>query len=74
MLASILVALGSSAAATGFMFIGIALAIVGDHDLMYNSGWVLLVGGIIATVVGIVMYRAAEAKLVPVPNRTNDHR
>jgi uncharacterized membrane protein len=62
MLAILLVALGSTLAATGFMFIGIGLAVIGDNDLLKQLGWILLIGGLIATVVGIVMYRIAEAK------------
>jgi hypothetical protein len=64
MVAILLAALGSSLAATGFMFIGIAHSIQGGNDTLMNSGWVLLVGGIIATIIGGVMYRSAEAKLV----------
>jgi hypothetical protein len=69
MAAMLLVALGSSLAATGFMFIGISLAIIGDHDLLKQSGWVLLVGGLIATVLGSLWYRANEAKVAAAYNR-----
>jgi len=57
------VVFGGSGAATGFMFIGIASAIAGGHDTMMNLGWVLLVGGLIATVIGMFWYRATEARM-----------
>ena len=63
MLAMILVAIGSTAAATGFMFLGISLAIIGDHDLMTDSGIGLMVVGAILTVVGSFWYRANEKQL-----------
>jgi hypothetical protein len=63
MFAIVLAALGSSLAATGFMFIGIAHSIQGGNDALWNSGWALLVGGSIATLIGGLMYRSAEAKL-----------
>jgi hypothetical protein len=63
MLAIILAALGASLAATGFMFIGIAHSIQGGNDALWNSGWVLMVGGAIATVIGGLLYRSAESKL-----------
>ncbi|HQY29664.1 MAG TPA: hypothetical protein PK691_00155 [Thermomicrobiales bacterium] len=58
----ILTALGASLAATGFMFIGIADSIMGGNDAMMNSGWVMLIGGSIATLVGGLWYRSSEAK------------
>ena len=44
------------------MFIGIADSIMGGNDAMMNSGWVMLIGGSIATLVGGLWYRSSEAK------------
>ena len=63
MLAMILAALGSSIAASGFMLLGISLAIIGDHDLLTDAGIAMMVGGALAAAVGVVMYRASEKKL-----------
>ena len=63
MLAELLVAIGSVGAATGFTLIGTSMAIVGDHDLMTNVSWVLMIGGVIMTVLGALWYRSNEAKL-----------
>jgi hypothetical protein len=63
MLAELLVAFGSVGAATGFILLGTSLTIVGDHDLMTNVGWVLIVAGLVATVLGAFWYRSNEAKL-----------
>jgi cytochrome c biogenesis protein CcdA len=63
MLAELLVAIGSVGAATGFTLIGTSMAIVGDHDLMTNVSWVLMIGGVIMAVLGALWYRSNEAKL-----------
>ena len=63
MLAELLVAFGSVAASVGFILIGTSLAIVGDHDLMTNVSWVLMIGGVIMTVLGALWYRSNEANL-----------
>ena len=63
MLAELLVAFGSVAAAVGFTMIGTSMAIIGDHDLMTNVSWVLIIGGVILTVLGALWYRSNEAKL-----------
>ena len=63
MLAELLVAFGSVGAATGFILIGTSMAIIGDHDVMTNVAWVLMIGGVIAAVLGAFWYRSNEAKL-----------
>jgi len=63
MLAELLVAIGSVGAATGFTLIGTSMAIVGDHDLMTNVSWVLMIGGVIMAILGALWYRSNEAKL-----------
>lgn len=63
MLAELLVAFGSVGAATGFILIGVSMAIIGDHDLMTTVSWVLMIGGVIATVLGGLWYRSNEARL-----------
>jgi hypothetical protein len=64
MLAIILTAVGWVGAATGLMLWATADVIIGDYDLMYNSGLILMIGGTIVGVIGMVMYRAAEARVV----------
>ena len=60
MLAIILTAVGWTAAATGLMLWATAASMVNDHDLMYNSGLVLMIGGVIVGVIGSIMYKGAE--------------
>ena len=69
MLAMLMVAVGSTAAATGFMLIGISLAIIGDHSLMTDVSIALMIGGTIATVAGSFWYRSNEARLAQASNR-----
>jgi membrane associated rhomboid family serine protease len=63
MLAILLVAFGSVSAATGFMMIGISKSEHGQNDLMTNVSWIMIIGGIIAAVIGAFWYRANEARL-----------
>jgi hypothetical protein len=60
MFAIILTAVGWTAAATGLMLWATAAVMVNDHDLMYNSGLVLMIGGTIVGIIGSFMYKAAE--------------
>lgn len=60
MLAMILVAFGTVAAATGFTLIGTSMAIIGDHDTMTDVSWVLMIGGTIISVLGALWYRSNE--------------
>jgi membrane protein DedA with SNARE-associated domain len=65
MVAMILVAIGSSAAASGFMLLGIGLAMVPDQNTLVKSGYALLIGGLIVTLIGGLWYRSNEKKLEP---------
>ena len=62
MLAMILVAVGTVGAATGFTLIGVSMAIVGDHELMTDVSWVLMIGGVILSIIGGLWYRSNERK------------
>ena len=60
MLPRILTSFGLVGASTGFMFLGIGQAVSGDLDWMVNSGIVLMVVGLIAALIGGIMYRSTE--------------
>jgi len=53
----IMIAGGAVAAGLGFVFFGIGLSFVEPEPLETNAGIVLMVGGILAVVVGSVIYR-----------------
>lgn len=63
MLARILVAVGVVAAAVGFGFFGIATSTYEFYDRAGNLGVALMVGGVIAAIVGGIWYRAQERSL-----------
>ena len=60
MIARVLVSVGVVAAAVGFSFLGIATSTRETHEDALNLSYVLMAGGIIAAVIGLVMYRAGE--------------
>ncbi len=60
MFAIILTGVGWTASATGLMLWATAASMVNDHDLMYDSGLILMIGGAIVGVIGSLMYKAAE--------------
>ena len=60
MFAIILTAVGWTASATGLMLWATSAAMVNDHELMYDSGLILMIGGAIVGVIGSLMYKAAE--------------
>jgi hypothetical protein len=60
MLAIILTAVGWTAASTGLMLWAIGEIVIGNHDLMYDSGLILMIGGTIVGIIGSFMYKAAE--------------
>ncbi len=62
MLAIILTAAGAVAASTGLMLWATADVIIGGHNLMYDSGVILMIAGTIVGVLGAFWYRANEAK------------
>ena len=63
MLAILLASIGSVAAATGFMLIGISKSEFDHNSLMTNVSWVLIVGGVIMAVIGALWYRSNEARI-----------
>lgn len=63
MLARLLIAAGVTAASVGFGFFGIATSTYEDLQPMYDWGIYLMVGGIIAAVVGGFWYRSQERGL-----------
>jgi hypothetical protein len=63
MLARLLVAVGVTAAAVGFTFLGIATSTHEYYQRAGDLGIGLMVGGAIASVVGLFWYRAQERGL-----------
>jgi hypothetical protein len=53
----ILTAAGSVAASTGLVVYGMGVAFVEPRDYEMNIGIFLMIAGVIATIVGVVMYR-----------------
>ena len=70
MLAIILASVGSVAAATGFMLIGVSKSEFDENSLMTNVSWVLIVGGVIMAVLGGLWYRSNEALLAEERSRS----
>jgi hypothetical protein len=60
MVARLLVSLGSVAAAVGLVVFGMGTSFVVSDDSLVNLGLILMIGGLIATVVGGVIYRMTE--------------
>jgi hypothetical protein len=63
MLARVLVAVGVTAAACGFCFYGIATSTYEYYDRAGEVGIGLMVGGVVAAVVGGLWYRSQERGL-----------
>ena len=63
MLARLLVAVGVTVWAVGFSFYGIATSTYEHYDRIGDLGIYLMVGGVIASVVGGFWYRAQERGL-----------
>lgn len=63
MLGMILIVIGSVGAATGFMLWGIAGTFADTHDAMSQAGIASMVIGVVATAVGVVLYRTHEKRL-----------
>jgi hypothetical protein len=63
MLARVLVAVGVTAAACGFCFYGIATSTYEYYDRAGEVGTGLMVGGVVAAVVGGLWYRSQERGL-----------
>jgi predicted permease len=59
MIARLIASLGSVAAAVGLVIFGMGTSFVEPDDSLKNLGIILMVGGVIATVVGGLIYRAS---------------
>jgi len=62
MIARLLVAFGSSIAVVGFTVLGMATSYVKHDADMKSISYILMAGGIVATVIGAFWYRADERK------------
>jgi hypothetical protein len=69
MVARLLVSLGSVAAAVGLVVFGMGTSFVASDDSLVNLGLILMIGGLIATVVGGVIYRMTEVTSTPEAER-----
>lgn len=63
MLARLLVAVGVTAWAVGFSFYGIATSTYEYYDRAGQLGIYLMVGGVVAAVIGGIWYHSMEKKL-----------
>jgi uncharacterized membrane protein len=62
MIARLLASVGFPVAAVGFTILGMATAESVRNDDQLNLGLYLIIGGMIAGIVGVIMYRASEAR------------
>ncbi|MBX3070868.1 MAG: hypothetical protein KF883_10255 [Thermomicrobiales bacterium] len=60
MIARILVAVGVTAAAVGFAFLGISTSTYEVHQDARDLSYLLMAGGVVAAVVGGFWYRSSE--------------
>ncbi|MGH2558873.1 MAG: hypothetical protein ACRDJH_07400 [Thermomicrobiales bacterium] len=60
MIARLLVSVGSVGASVGLVLYGMGTSYVDPDDSMMNLGLGMMIAGVIATVVGAVIYRAQE--------------
>ena len=58
-LSRILTAAGLVVASVGFVVYGMGAAFVEPRDWEMNLGIIMMIGGVTATVIGIIMYRQA---------------
>jgi hypothetical protein len=73
MIARLLVSLGSVAASVGLVVFGMGTSFVVSDDSLKNLGLGLMIGGVIATVVGLGWYRATEGKTSTIAEQTIHH-
>ncbi|MFL5758633.1 MAG: hypothetical protein ACJ789_02780 [Thermomicrobiales bacterium] len=73
MIARLLVSIGSVAASVGLVVFGMGTSFVESDDSLINLGLGLMIGGVIAAVVGAVIYRATEGKNTTLAERTTRH-
>ncbi len=60
MIARILLSVGVVAASVGFTFLGIATSTYDVHEDALNLAYILMAGGVLASIAGLVWYRAEE--------------
>lgn len=68
-LARLLLVFGSVIAWVGFTIVGMGLSFVDPDDGMFTIGLVLTIGGIVAAIVGVAMYRVTEEPTHPRSDR-----
>ena len=71
MIARLLASLGAVAAAVGLVVFGMGTAFVEPDDSLINLGIILMVGGVIAAVIGGLIYRASLNASTAATSRTN---
>jgi multisubunit Na+/H+ antiporter MnhG subunit len=71
MIARLLASLGAVAAAVGLVIFGMGTAFVEPDDSLIHLGIILMVGGVIAAVIGGLIYRASLNASTAAANRTN---
>ncbi len=62
MIARVLLSVGIVAASVGFTFLGIATSTYEMHENSRDIAYILMAGGIVASLVGLFWYRADESK------------
>lgn len=62
MIARLLVAVGVTAAAVGFTFLGISTSTYDVHQDARDLAVALMVGGVIGAVIGGILYRNSESQ------------
>jgi predicted permease len=70
MVARLLASLGSVAAAVGLVVFGMGTSFVEPDDPLVNLGIILMVGGVIAAIVGGLIYRAELHSSAAAANRS----
>jgi hypothetical protein len=60
MLARLLVSLGAPAAGVGFTLYGMATTFIKHDDDLITTSYILMAIGLVATIIGAVMYRMSE--------------
>mgnify|MGYP001143036487 CR=1 FL=1 len=62
MIARLLASIGFPVAAVGLTILGMATSESVRNDDQLNLGLYLIIGGLIAGIIGVIMYRAQEAR------------
>jgi hypothetical protein len=70
MIARLLASFGAVAASVGLVVFGMGTSFVEPDDSLKNLGYILMVGGIIATIIGGLIYRAQLHASAPAAEST----